>query len=72
MRVTRQFARDHGLELPDGYYKDQDGPEKSGQLSLYEKHQQDTTGLPDKRTLDQWRGGRVRLNSLFPASFRAR
>lgn len=52
MRVTRQFARDHGLELPDGYFKDQDDPEKSGQLSLYEKHQQETTGLTKEQRME--------------------
>lgn len=52
MRVTRQFARDHGIELPDGYFKDQDGPEKSGQLSLYEKRQQETTGLTKEERME--------------------
>lgn len=46
MAVTREFARDHGLKLPDGYYRDRDAPrEKNRQLSLYEKHQQDVTGI---------------------------
>ncbi len=52
MRVTRQFARDHGIELPDGYFKDQDDPEKSDQLSLYEKHQQETTGLTKEQRME--------------------
>ena len=52
MRVTRQFARDHGIELPDGYFKDQDDPEKSSQLSLYEKHQQETTGLTKEQRME--------------------
>ena len=47
MMVTREFARDHGLKLPDGYYRDkgQERPKKSRQLSLYEKNQQDKGGL---------------------------
>jgi len=40
MMVTRVFARDHGLDLPGGY--DRDGHD---QLSLYEKAQQDKTGV---------------------------
>lgn len=41
MMVTRDFARDHGLDLPRGYYQDGRG----AQLSLYELHQQRVTGL---------------------------
>ncbi|MEM7569106.1 MAG: relaxase/mobilization nuclease domain-containing protein [Pseudomonadota bacterium] len=42
MMVTRAFAHDHGLKLPDGY---QTGRAQKDQLSLYEKAQQDQTGL---------------------------
>ena len=52
MRVTRQFARDHGIELPDGYFKDRENLEKSGELSLYEKHQQETTGLTKEQRME--------------------
>lgn len=52
MKVTRQFARDHGITLPDGYSRDGDSPEKAGQLSLYEKHQQDTTGLTKEQRME--------------------
>lgn len=46
MAVTREFARDHGLTLPDGYYRDQGAEQENNrQLSLYEKHQQDVTGI---------------------------
>lgn len=60
MAVTRDFARDHGLTLPDGYYRDKDAErEKNRQLSLYEKHQQDTTGLTKEERIaqvsDAWR-----------------
>lgn len=42
MMVTRAFAHDHGLKLPDGY---QTARAQKDQLSLYEKAQQDQTGL---------------------------
>ena len=41
MRVTRSFARDHGLVLPDGY----DTSRQVGQISLYEQEQSRQTGL---------------------------
>ncbi|TQE99601.1 MAG: relaxase [Spiribacter salinus] len=41
MMVTREFARDHGLTLPRGYFREEKGP----QLSLYELHRQRVTGL---------------------------
>lgn len=41
MRVTRSFARDHGLKLPPGYEKSR----QVGQESLYEREQQRQTGL---------------------------
>jgi hypothetical protein len=41
MRVTRAFARDHGLTLPAGYEKSRN----VGQLSLYERAQLQRTGL---------------------------
>lgn len=57
MMVAREFARDHGLELPDGYFKDRD--EKNRQLSLYEMHQLRSTGLSKEdhmeRVTDAWR-----------------
>lgn len=44
MMVTRQFAREHGLELPDGY-----GPgrfdERRQKTSLYERAQERATGI---------------------------
>lgn len=61
MMVTREFARDHGIQLPDGYYKDKDRDlrHERGQLSLYEKAQQDTTGLTKEERMslvtDLWR-----------------
>lgn len=42
MMVTRAFAHDHGLKLPEGY---ETGRAQKEQLSLYEKAQQDQTGL---------------------------
>ena len=43
MTVTREFARDHGLRLPDGYHKDKKaGPAPKGrQMTVYEKKQED-------------------------------
>ncbi len=41
MRVTRGFARDHGLDLPAGYEKSR----QVGQVSLYEQAQRSQTGL---------------------------
>ena len=56
MMVTRQFALDHGLKLPEGY---ETGQAQSRQLSLYEKVQGDVTGLTrDERVeiiTDLWR-----------------
>ncbi len=46
MMVTRQFAREHDLTLAPGYHREPGQEQrKSRQLSLYEKHQQDSTGL---------------------------
>jgi len=42
MQVSREFALDHGRSLPDGY---ETGRAKDDQLSLYEKSQQELTGL---------------------------
>jgi hypothetical protein len=55
MMVTREFARDHGLTLPDGYYRDkgQERPKKNRQLSLYEKNQQDKGGLSKEQHIAQ-------------------
>jgi hypothetical protein len=41
MRVTRAFARDHGIPLPKGYEKSR----QVGQVSLYEQVQKQETGL---------------------------
>ncbi|MCW8966560.1 MAG: relaxase [Candidatus Pacearchaeota archaeon] len=49
MAVTRDFAKDHGIELPKGYERDggkgkgEEG--KSQQISLYEQAQKNTTGV---------------------------
>ena len=47
MMVTRQFARDHDLKLPDGYKRDRQDNRNLGhdQLSLYEKAQQEKVGV---------------------------
>jgi hypothetical protein len=46
MAVTREFARDHGLRLPDGYYKDKKQDRRRGrQMTYYEKKQEDYGGV---------------------------
>lgn len=46
MAVTREFARDHDMELPPGYHKLEDRKRQTyRQLSLYDKAQQDATGM---------------------------
>ena len=49
MMVSREFARDHGLTLPDGYHT---GKAKAQQLSLYDKAQMDQTGLTREERID--------------------
>ena len=49
MMVTREFARDHGLQLPKGYSNDQHGK----QLSLYDQHQQRVTGITQEQRKEQ-------------------
>lgn len=53
MTVTREFARDHGLHLPDGYERDKSAQEKAGQVSLYDMHQQRATGLTREERIAQ-------------------
>lgn len=59
MMITRQFARDHGLKLPDGYFKEKGRHEGKGQLLLHEKTQQETTGISKEERMeviaDLWR-----------------
>jgi len=45
MMVTREFARDHGLALPEGYERDLTAPGKSRHESLHERAQERQTGL---------------------------
>ena len=46
MTVTREFARDHGLRLPDGYHKDKKQDRRRGrQMTVYEKKQEDYGGV---------------------------
>ena len=57
MMVTREFAKDHNLELPAGYHSKEGG--KNKQLSLYEMHQKRSTGLSKEEQMecvtDAWR-----------------
>lgn len=47
MMVTREFARDHGLRLPDGYNKEvvRGRRGRGYQMSLYDKRQEELGGL---------------------------
>ena len=49
MMVSREFAHDHSLSLPDGYHT---GKAKAQQLSLYDKAQMDQTGLTREERID--------------------
>jgi hypothetical protein len=55
MRITRGFARDHGLTLPDGYYKSR----QAGQVPLHVLENQRRTGLSlddhKQQVTDAWR-----------------
>jgi hypothetical protein len=51
MDVTRAFARDHDLRLPAGYDRDADDHHRRDQLSLYEKAQQDRTGISKEQRI---------------------
>ena len=53
MMVTRQFARDHGIVLPEGMFKDAGRDRRKKSLSLYEKHQQEATGLTKEERIAQ-------------------
>ena len=53
MMVTRQFAREHGLLLPEGMVTDAGRDRRKKTLSLYEKHQQDATGLTKEERIAQ-------------------
>jgi len=53
MAVTREFARDHGLRLPEGYHRKAGEPPRQDQLTLYEKVQEGRTGLTkEERTAE--------------------
>lgn len=49
MAVTREFAHDHGLTLPEGY---QTARAKAQQLSLYEKMQEQQGGITKEQRKD--------------------
>lgn len=50
MAVTREFAREHGLKLPRGY---ETRDPQNDQLSLYEKAQQDETGISKEQRIEE-------------------
>lgn len=58
MMVTREFARDHAIELPKGYFKEK-GADKTHQIGQYEQHQKRDTGISfnehREQVTDAWR-----------------
>ena len=56
MQVTREFAIEHGIELPDGYGRDGKGKGDEGkteQISLYEQSQETSTGISKEKHKEQ-------------------
>jgi len=60
MQVTREFAIEHGIELPDGYQRDGKGKGDEGkgkksteQISLYEQSQETSTGISKEKHKEQ-------------------
>ena len=51
MMVTREFARDHGIILPDGYEHDREGRNK--QNTLQEQLQQNLTGISKEERMEK-------------------
>lgn len=51
MMVTREFARDHGIILPDGYEHEREGRNK--QNTLAEQFQQNLTGLSKEERMER-------------------
>ena len=61
MTVSREFARDHGLQLPDGYYAHEDRQwRRNRQLSRYDSIKQKETGITHEQRMaaitEAWRG----------------
>lgn len=60
MTVSREFARDHGIELPQGYYAYEDRQwKRSRQLSRYDSIKQKETGITHEQRMaavtEAWR-----------------
>ena len=51
MMVTREFSREHGLILPDGYEHEREGRNK--QNTLYEQFQQNQTGISKEERMER-------------------
>lgn len=71
MMVTREFARDHGLNLPPGYDRQADEPRRNRQLTGYDGIKQKETGISHEERMaaitDAWRRsdtGRALVNAL--------
>lgn len=53
MMVVKEFARDHGITLPDGYYKDFNRSQaKDKSFTLQEKFQQEKTGISKEQRME--------------------
>jgi hypothetical protein len=72
MTVTREFARDHGLTLPEGYRRHEEKEwRKNRQLSRYDSIKQKQTGITHEERMaavtDAWKrsdSGRAFVNAL--------
>ena len=60
MTVTREFARDHGLDLPEGYRRHEDKLRRNRQLTGYDGIKQKETGITHEERMaavtQAWRG----------------
>lgn len=63
MTVTREFARDHGLELPQGYHRREDEYRRNRQLSGYDGIKQKETGITHEQRMAAVTGAWQRSDS---------
>lgn len=71
MTVTREFARDHGLKLPDGYYRHETEYRRNRQLSSFDCIKEKETGISHEERMavvtEAWQrsdSGRAFVNAL--------
>ena len=63
MTVTREFARDHGLDLPAGYDRQEDEQRRNRQLSSYDGIKQKETGISHEERMAAVTGAWQRSDS---------